>query len=288
MRARTDVTRTALLLALTGMIVLAGSAGVWTLLLKDTSLAQLKAGGVLRVGYAVEAPYAFVTSDGQVTGEAPETARLVADRLGLRIEWIQTGFSALIPELQAGRFDVVAAGLFITPERARLVSFSEPTLRVRAALLVRHGNPKALQSYADVIRSDDIRMAVIAGSVEERQLRSLGLAPSKLLSVPDAWAGTVAVLSGTVDSLALSLPTIRYIARDRADLAVVAIGRSDADSESYTAFAFSSQRPALLKAWNDAQASVVNAPARLDSIARFGFDAGDLPAQASLASLLAR
>ena len=93
---------------------------------------QLQHGGSLRVGFAVEAPYAYVDAQGQVTGEAPEIFRLMAQRLGIeRIDWIRMDFASLLPELQLGRIDAIAAGMFVTPERQRLAAFTRPTAAVR-------------------------------------------------------------------------------------------------------------------------------------------------------------
>jgi hypothetical protein len=46
----------------------------------DGSLVPGKHADTLRIGYAVEAPYALVSADGQVTGESPEIARRIAER----------------------------------------------------------------------------------------------------------------------------------------------------------------------------------------------------------------
>ena len=108
----------------------------------DDSLANLRARGVIRIGYAIEAPYAYLADDGNVTGLDPEVARMVANRLGIpRIEWRLMEFDALLAGLKSGQYDVTAAGLFITPERARQVIFSQPTFQARPGLLVNPAIP---------------------------------------------------------------------------------------------------------------------------------------------------
>lgn len=107
---------------------------------RDDSLDRLRSKGTITIGYAVEAPYAFLTPDGTVTGEAPEIAKVMASRLGIgHIAWRQVEFGSLLAELEAGRIDVIAAGMFITPKRADRASFSLPTFRVREGLLVPRG-----------------------------------------------------------------------------------------------------------------------------------------------------
>ena len=182
----------------------------------DPSLQQARKVGVLRIGYAVEAPFAFLTPKGEVTGESPEIAKVVAQRVGItHIEWHLTNFGSLLSELESGRYEMVAAGLFITPERSNRVAFSHPTFRVRSALLVRKGSsPGPVRSYKELAQIPEIRLAVLDNSVEESALSHYGMKPTQLVAVPDAVSGATLVKSGKVDGLALSAPTVRWLARE--------------------------------------------------------------------------
>jgi len=167
---------------------------VLSLMFRDASLTRHRKEGVIRIGYALEAPYAFLTSEGEVTGESPEVARQIAVRLGIsNVAWRLSEFATLIPKLEAGLIDVIAAGMFITPERAKRVNFSVPTFQVRQGLLVPKGNPRQLHSYRQAAEIVDIYIAVLAGSVEEDMLRRHGLPDRRLIIVPDALTGRVAV-----------------------------------------------------------------------------------------------
>lgn len=251
-------------------LLVVGAAGWW--LWQAGRNGTASAGRVLRIGYAVEAPYAFLDAQGSVVGESAASAGLIAQRLGWRIEWVQTEFDLLIAELLDGRFDVIDAGLFITPERARQVRFAAPRLRVLPALLVRSGNALNLRSWQQVKAQPQLRLAVVGGSAEEARLRGLGF--SRLLSVPDARAGAAAVLAHLADGLALSLPTVRRLARQQEGLEAVPV--PDADGVSYVAAAFRPQDASLLRAWNGAQAAVVGTPQHLAAIGPYGFGSEDL------------
>lgn len=248
---------------------------------------------VIRIGYAVEPPYAFLADDGQVTGESPVVAREVARRLGVtRTEWVQTAFADLIRDLDAGRFDVIAAGMFITPERAALVLFSEPTFRVRQDLLVRTGNPRRLHSYADAVATGDAHIAVLSGAIEETLLRAEGLPRDRMLAVPDALTGWVAVASGAVDGLALSSPSIRWMAK-ASDLSRVEVaepftqsGVAMAVKLGFGAFAFRRSDGPLRDAWNGVLRSYIGSDEHRRLVARFGFTAAELPGAVTTAVLL--
>ena len=95
----------------------------------NAKLDQLKAQGFARVAIANEPPFTAVAADGKVSGAAPDVAREVFKRLGVNdIVASISEYGAMIPGLQAGRHDVVTAGLFMKPERCAAVAYSEPVL----------------------------------------------------------------------------------------------------------------------------------------------------------------
>ncbi|GAB6126064.1 transporter substrate-binding domain-containing protein [Humidesulfovibrio idahonensis] len=251
-------------------------------------------GGVLRIGYAVEAPHAFLKPGGQVTGQSPETARLVADRLGIaRVEWRMAEFGALLDELEQGRIDVIAAGMFITPERAQRANFSEPIFHVSQGLLVAAGNPHKLGSYQDALGKPRVRVAVLSGAVEELLLRRIGLPGTQLVPVPDAQTGRVAVETGMADALALSSPTIEWMIRhDQLGRTEKARPFEQPDPKlmrraGYGAFAFRKKDAKLLGAWNAAQKQVLASAAYAALMQEFGFTPEDYPGALSAKEILA-
>ncbi len=261
---------------------------------RDRSLSRLTGEGVIRIGYAIEAPYAFLKPGGAVTGESPEVAKRIVALLGIRhIEWQLSEFSALISGLEAGRFDVVAAGMFITRERALRVGFSEPTFHVRQGLLVATGNPHGLRSYRQAVTAEGIKIAVIAGAIEETLFRQMGLPEQRLVSVPDALAGRVAVESAVADALALSSPTIRWMAlreqlgkTEMAQLLQEPEPPSASDRLGFGAFAFRKTDHRLRSAWNTAMKPFIGSPEHKQLIAPFGFTEAELPGAVTTTEVL--
>lgn len=244
----------------------------------DTSLDRART--VLRIGYAVEAPYAFVTADGTVTGESPEIARVVAQRLGLgRIEWRQADFGRLADELRAGKTDVVAAGMFITPDRQKIASFSRPTFRVREALLVRAGNPLGLKSFAPADARTTPKFAVLEGAYEVPFLTSAGWPSAALYLVPDALTGLRALESGAADALVLSGPTLRTMAAQSAPgtVELVAPPGSDRNPSNSGGFLFRQEDRALREAWDQVLAEFIGSPEHEALVRPYGFTAEELP-----------
>lgn len=284
--------RQVILAGLTSLVVLTGALLFFAP--HDQSLQRLQRSNTIRIGYALEAPYSFRVA-GEVTGEFPEMARLVVAELGIRqIEWIQTDFDLLITELEAGRFDVIAAGMYITKARAARVAFSTPLLHTQQGLLVRTGNPKRIYAYQQAYHEQMLKFAVIAGSIEEVLLPRIGLLADQIVVVPDARTGRTAVESGLVDGLALTSPTIRWMARheglDETTVAQPFIQPPAAlmTDLNYCAFAFRKADQQLLAAWNNALQPLINSEAHLQLIEQFGFTQAELPGRMTTEEILAQ
>jgi polar amino acid transport system substrate-binding protein len=215
----------------------------------------------------------------------------MAARLGIpRVEWRLTEFGGLIEGLEAGRFDVIAAGMFITPGRQQRVAFSLPAFRVGPGLLVRKGNPLGLRSYADLLQNPQARVAVVSGSAEESQLLRLGCPGERLVRVPHALSGRAAVESGLADALALSAPTVRWMAADpRPGLAgtveaCTAAEDGAAAQRALGGFAFRKGDRALRLAWDAELAAFVGSPEHRRLVSAFGFTDAELPPGAAAPS----
>src|SRR5262247_4556589 len=132
----------------------------------ETTLEKAKSQGYIRVGFANEAPYGYATPDGKLTGEAPEVAKAVLAKIGIpQVDGVLTEFGSLIPGLKAGRFDIIAAGMFINPKRCAEIAFSEPSYGIGQAMLVKKGNPKNIKDYTTFASNGDLKLAVMAGAV---------------------------------------------------------------------------------------------------------------------------
>lgn len=282
---------TTTILAFVSILVVIGFA---YLLSFDASLSKIRDSGTIRIGYAVEAPYSFLSEQGEVTGEAPEIAKYVAGKLGINdIQWKLIEFSSLIPELEAGRIDVIAAGMYITNARARQVNFSAPTFHVRQSLLVYKGNPLKITSFHEAMKSDKIKIAVISGAIEESLLRNAGFAEERTVVVPDAMTGRTAVESHVADALALSSPTIKWmLSQDESENTEVI---DDPDAAAYKngwlgygAFAFRKSDRELKKAWDDVLKNFVGSDEHLKMVAKFGFTRDEIPKKIKLEEILYR
>jgi polar amino acid transport system substrate-binding protein len=150
-----------------------------------STLEQARAAGAMRIGISGEHPYSYADTDGRVTGAQPEVARVVLERIGVAgLDAVQVPFHELVPRLREGQFDLVAAGMAVTPDRCREVAFTRPDFVAFPAFLVPEGNPQRLDSFRDVARSR-VRLAVMAGATEIGYARAAGV-PDDRLEVVDS------------------------------------------------------------------------------------------------------
>lgn len=161
-------------------------------------LDQIKANGVIQMGVALEPPYSILEPDGTLTGADPDVLRAIFAELGdIDLEANVVDWGALIPGLLAGRFDSVATGLFIRPERCEAVLFSQPVLCASEAFIVRAGNPNGITTYEELAASG-VMFSTVAGA-EERRALEVGVPPARIMVVPDVFGAVDLLRSGRVE-----------------------------------------------------------------------------------------
>jgi len=251
----------------------------------ESTLDRIKRTGTIRVGYANEAPYAYLdSSTGKLTGEAPEVLRVVMSRMGVdEVEGVLTEFGSLIPGLKANRFDVIAAGMYITPERCEQIDFSNPSYTIGEAFVVKAGNLLDLHSYEDVAKHDTATLGVVAGTVERGYARDTGVPDDRVVVFPDPPSALAGVVAGRVDAYAGTSLTIQDLMRKSSsdDLERAEPFTDPAiDGETirgYGAFGFREEDDAFREAFNAELAEFIGTPEHLEIIEPFGFTESELP-----------
>jgi polar amino acid transport system substrate-binding protein len=249
--------------------------------------------GMIRIGYANEAPYGYLnTATGEITGEAPEVAREVLRRMGIpRFEPIVTEFGSLIPGLKASRFDVIAAGMYITPSRCREIAFSNPTYVIGESFIVRKGNPLSLHSFEDVARHPTARIGFVGGTVEHGYARAVGISEDRIMLFPDNISSLTAVRTGRIDVAAATRLTVHDLLRkaraadlERAD--PFTDPRINGRTElGYGGFGFRLQDRRFVDEFNRALEKFLGTPEHLELTRRFGITEETLPGTITAADL---
>ncbi len=82
--------------------------------------------GVLRVGMSTFVPWAMKNKTGKLIGFEIDVATRLAEDMGVKVEFVPTKWSGIIPALLTGKFDVIIGGMGILPSRNLKVNFTEP------------------------------------------------------------------------------------------------------------------------------------------------------------------
>ncbi len=92
----------------------------------ESMVDSVKKRGVLKVGMSTFVPWAMNDKGGKLIGFEIDVARELAKDMGVKVEFVPTKWSGIIPALLTGKFDIIIGGMGITPEREKKVSFTKP------------------------------------------------------------------------------------------------------------------------------------------------------------------
>ncbi|WP_149204443.1 transporter substrate-binding domain-containing protein [Actinotalea subterranea] len=220
----------------------AGDAG-------DDSLQAVLDAGTLTVGTeGTYRPFSFhEDGTGGLTGFDVEVVTAVATELGVEVEFEETQWDAIFAGLDAGRFDVIANQVSITPEREEAYTFSEPYTYSTGVIVVA-ADDDSISSFDD-----------LAGKRTAQSLTSNWMTLAKdsgaTIEAVEGWAQSVALVEqGRVDAtINDKLTYLDYATtNDASGLRVAA----ETDEESRSAFAFARGSSTLADAVDDALATL--------------------------------
>ncbi|OLT40165.1 amino acid ABC transporter substrate-binding protein [Serinicoccus sp. CNJ-927] len=150
--------------------------------------------GTIRVASMGDArPYTFTDENGEFTGFDVEFFKEVAGCVGID-DVVFTGqdFSAILPAVANGQFDVGVAAIGITEERQQTVDFSDGYLAGYLTVITPEG--------ASITEPEDLagqRLGVVQGTLQETYAAE-NFPDVELVRFPDNNAGISALNSGTI------------------------------------------------------------------------------------------
>jgi polar amino acid transport system substrate-binding protein len=165
--------------------------------------------GTLTVGTLSDAPPSIcINSAGQFTGFDNELLRAIADKLGLKVNFVSTEFSGLLAQVASRRFDVGSSSITTTDARRKTVGFTNGYDFGYFSLVVPSGSP--ITGFDKLAEGQ--RIGVVQGTVQEAYvIDTLHLQPVKFPDYNtvyaslktrqiDAWVAPSQQASGTVQA----------------------------------------------------------------------------------------
>lgn len=148
-------------------------------------------------------PMQFVDSAGVLKGMRITLGDELAKRLCLKPEYIRIEFSAMVPGLQAERWDMINTGIFWTEERSKLMQMIQYEAQA-ISISVGSGNPLKITKPEDLAGRS---VGVELGGFEERKIKELdealtakGLRPMNIRTFDNFATAYQALRAGQTDA----------------------------------------------------------------------------------------
>jgi polar amino acid transport system substrate-binding protein len=170
----------------------------------DTSLQTVLDRGTLIVGTSADyPPFESLNATNDVVGFDADLMEYIADYMGVTLVWQNMDFDSLVGACSAGTIDVIAAAMFITPERAAVLQHSIPYLQTQMSVVVMNDSALAISSLADL---SGYTVGVQTGSVEDDTISDVAGVTVSRFATADLMF--VALDAGTVDAIFIDTPVV--------------------------------------------------------------------------------
>ncbi len=115
-----------------------GSAGNGS---SEDQLSKIRQSG--KIIFAMEgqwAPWTYHDDSGELVGYDTEVGKAIAEKLGVKAEFVEGEWDGLFTGLDGGRYDAIINGVEITEERSKKYDFTTPYAYIKTALVVSNDN----------------------------------------------------------------------------------------------------------------------------------------------------
>ncbi len=135
-------------------------------------------------------PFNFVNDNGQVDGFEREVGDELCKRAGYTCTWVTNDWDSIIPNLVSGNYDTIMAGMSITPERQKVIDFTQEYF------------PPDPSSYVALAGTKpDLKKGVIAAQTSTIQANYVASSGARLVEFSSADETIAAVKSGEADAV---------------------------------------------------------------------------------------
>lgn len=99
--------------------------------------------GVLSVGMAIEyPPMEYYDADGKTPlGFDVQMTKALADKLGLKVNYVDTDWSGIFAGVNTGKYDAITSGVTITEDRLAAHNFTKPYIGNAMTIVLLKGSP---------------------------------------------------------------------------------------------------------------------------------------------------
>lgn len=144
---------------------------------EDEVWAKVVKNGKIIIGSSPDWPPYEYLEGGKFTGFEVELMEMVAERLGLKVEWREMGFDLIIPEIEAKTIDLGVSGFSVTPERLEKIQFTMPHSITEGQIIMLKSKAKELGigmlSSLEKLKDYNLKCGVQVGTTQQDELKDL-------------------------------------------------------------------------------------------------------------------
>lgn len=211
--------------------------------------------GILTIGtYFTNPPFEFL-NNGQQVGFEVDLIKEMAHRLDLRPEFINTQWEVIIDQLMANQYDVIIGGITITPEREKLVAFSQPYVTTTLSFIINSSKTPAIHQIDDL--KDQIigvQAATTDQDIADDMQKKGKVKEVKVYPFKEFNQAISALLSGKIGVVMKVYPVADYYVQRHPELRILA---SVPNAPQPLGFGFNRKNSQLLQAINRVQADML-------------------------------
>lgn len=165
-------------------------------------------------------PQEFYTPSHQPTGSEVEILAAIASKANYKLKYSQLQFNGLISALLSKHCDIVAAGMFVKPERLKVIDFAVYSINGQS-IMVQKGNAAGVTGYDDSLAGKTIGMTAGYATIPVVQKKCAeigkgGKKPCKISQFGNATDTYQALKGGKVDAVIDATTAVAYFASQNA------------------------------------------------------------------------
>ncbi|MBQ6481754.1 MAG: transporter substrate-binding domain-containing protein [Anaerolineaceae bacterium] len=164
-------------------------------------------------------PWTFHNEDDELVGYDVEVGKALAERLGVKPNFVEGPWDGLLAGLEVGRYDIMINGVGITEERQKKYDFSVPYAYNKPVVIVRG-------DYDEIHTMEDLKGKKTANTITSLFAETAEKYGANVIGVDDLNQTLELVLSGRIDAtLNTEVTYFEYMrAHPEANLKIAAYG----------------------------------------------------------------
>ena len=156
-------------------------------------------------------PMEYLDENKQPVGLDPSLVKEIAKACGFEVEVQNIAWDGIFAGVAAGRYDIVAAAVSITPERAKAFTFSDPYLDIYPTILAPAGSPFA--------KPEDLKGKKVGGQIGNSAIMALEKVKvgAVIREYDDVGLAIEDMVNGRIDAVAVDSVVALYYFNKKAE-----------------------------------------------------------------------